>query len=86
MKFVAKLFLTEKSTVSLLLTLEMYSWGIRLSHRFLFGKAEVPSMPNVTMINRYGSFELEYPRLAFIDGSEDRLSFLLAFQSCLTGD
>ncbi|GAA5976385.1 hypothetical protein JCM11641_005997 [Rhodosporidiobolus odoratus] len=31
----------------------------------------VPSEPNVTVINQYGSFELSYPRLAFIDGSAD---------------
>lgn len=41
---------------------------------FLIG---VPETPNITAINQWGSFELEYPRLAFIDGSEDRESVLL---------
>nr|AGJ83950.1 serine carboxypeptidase [Glaciozyma antarctica] len=31
----------------------------------------VPAQPNVTEINQWGSLELSYPRLAFIDGSED---------------
>ncbi|GAA5934245.1 uncharacterized protein JCM15063_004515 [Sporobolomyces koalae] len=31
----------------------------------------VPVTPNVTRINQYGSFDLSYPRLAFIDGSAD---------------
>ncbi|GAA6014384.1 hypothetical protein JCM10207_005443 [Rhodosporidiobolus poonsookiae] len=31
----------------------------------------VPSSPNVTAINQYGSYSLTYPRLAFIDGSAD---------------
>jgi hypothetical protein len=28
--------------------------------------------PNVTAVNQYGSYNLSYSRLAFIDGSEDR--------------
>lgn len=32
----------------------------------------VPPTPNVTEINQHGSFALEFPRLAFIDGSADR--------------
>lgn len=32
----------------------------------------VPSTPNTTAINQWGSFKLQHPRLAFIDGSEDR--------------
>ncbi|GAA5967319.1 hypothetical protein JCM3765_005600 [Sporobolomyces pararoseus] len=31
----------------------------------------VPATPNVTKINQYGSYDLSYPRLAFIDGSAD---------------
>ncbi|BGP09905.1 hypothetical protein JCM10049v2_005781 [Rhodotorula toruloides] len=31
----------------------------------------VPNRPNVTAINQYGGFNFSYPRLAFIDGSED---------------
>ncbi|BGP42000.1 hypothetical protein JCM10449v2_005997 [Rhodotorula kratochvilovae] len=31
----------------------------------------VPASPNVTAINQWGSFDLSYPRLAFVDGSED---------------
>lgn len=32
----------------------------------------VPSEPNITAVNQYGNYSLSYPRLAFIDGSEDR--------------
>ena len=28
-------------------------------------------VPNVDLINQYGSYDLSYPRLAFIDGSSD---------------
>lgn len=35
--------------------------------------AGVPARPNVTAINQYGAFNFSYPRLAFIDGSEDRM-------------
>ncbi|GAA5822645.1 hypothetical protein JCM3770_002853 [Rhodotorula araucariae] len=31
----------------------------------------VPDSPNITAINQWGSFDLSYPRLAFVDGSED---------------
>ncbi|KAK4702522.1 hypothetical protein P7C70_g3698, partial [Phenoliferia sp. Uapishka_3] len=31
----------------------------------------VPNSPNVTEINQWGSYDFSYPRLAFIDGSED---------------
>ncbi|BGP01875.1 hypothetical protein NBRC10513v2_005515 [Rhodotorula toruloides] len=31
----------------------------------------VPARPNVTAINQYGGFNFSYPRLAFVDGSED---------------
>lgn len=32
----------------------------------------VPSEPNITAVNQYGNYSLSYPRLAFVDGSEDR--------------
>lgn len=38
----------------------------------LHANAGVPDRPNVTLINQYGGYELSYPRLAYIDGSEDR--------------
>lgn len=31
----------------------------------------IPSQPNVTAINQYGSFHVAHSRLAFIDGSDD---------------
>ncbi|KAF8316052.1 hypothetical protein DL93DRAFT_2193817 [Clavulina sp. PMI_390] len=39
---------------------------------FLPGKfAQVPPMPNVTVVNALGDFELSRPRLAFLDGTND---------------
>ncbi|KAI5476322.1 hypothetical protein MNV49_007893, partial [Pseudohyphozyma bogoriensis] len=58
------------SLISQLITLD-YTSEI-CSKAFPPGKlATVPKTPNVTEINQWGGFELEYSRLAFIDGSED---------------
>ncbi|KAM0790107.1 hypothetical protein ACM66B_005434 [Microbotryomycetes sp. NB124-2] len=60
----------KPSIVSRLLTTEHTSKLCRLA--FEPGKRNsVPSRPNVTAINQWGSFDLEYDRLAFIDGAED---------------
>ncbi|GJN92935.1 hypothetical protein Rhopal_005978-T1 [Rhodotorula paludigena] len=58
------------SLVSRLLTPEYTG---KICHKaFPPGKLNrVPDLPDVDAINQYGSFNLLYPRLAFIDGSED---------------
>lgn len=40
--------------------------------RFCSSCSGVPSTPNITAINQWGSFKLQHSRLAFIDGSDDR--------------
>lgn len=37
----------------------------------IYSLEAIPAIPNVDLINQYGSHDLEYPRLAFIDGSAD---------------
>ncbi|BGP26294.1 extracelular serine carboxypeptidase [Rhodotorula toruloides] len=58
------------SLVSRLLTTDYTSKICRKA--FMPGELNsVPARPNVTVINQYGAFNFSYPRLAFIDGSED---------------
>ncbi|GAA5977759.1 hypothetical protein JCM10908_005082 [Rhodotorula pacifica] len=60
----------EPSIVSRLLDVEYASKVCRIA--FPPGELnKVPSRPNVTAVNQYGGYNLSYPRLAFIDGSED---------------
>ncbi|GAA5864820.1 hypothetical protein JCM3774_004240 [Rhodotorula dairenensis] len=60
----------EPSIVSRLLDTEYTSKICRLA--FPDGALnKVPANPNVTAVNQYGSYNLSYSRLAFIDGSED---------------
>jgi hypothetical protein len=62
-----KAFLPGKLNGELILLLDRFA-----SEADVLSPSAVPSSPNVTKINQYGSFDLSYPRLAFIDGSADR--------------
>ncbi|BGP56935.1 hypothetical protein JCM8202v2_004571 [Rhodotorula sphaerocarpa] len=60
----------EPSIVSRLLDIEYTSKICRIA--FPEGEVNrVPSEPNITAVNQYGNYGLSYPRLAFVDGSED---------------